>query len=288
MAALQARPPKRGATIEVIGAGLFYITTCPSRKLTSRISGLPRTGSNSFCAALEILLNGPAYHAGVQSLLSGDINDVLPWITIAELRPYRSLEDRKQALSLISTRLDGYIATADTPLIQLTPELMELYPNAKVIVTTRDKDSWATSMELSVKLWRPRLLYYLFFWLGGSLKYLPKLWTTFTGIFEQTYGTSVSTKDDAYRVYDAHNAWIETIVPKERLLYFSVKDGWEPLCQALDAPVPDQPFPRLNDAKAFEDAFKGFAIKGLMRWAIFVGVVAVCLGIAITVWTKAA
>ena len=42
--ALQARRPQKGATIQVIGAGLG------------------RTGTNSFCAAVEALLKGPAYH----------------------------------------------------------------------------------------------------------------------------------------------------------------------------------------------------------------------------------
>jgi hypothetical protein len=40
--------PKAGAEIQVIGAGL------------------PRTGTASFSAALEILLDGPTYHGGTQ------------------------------------------------------------------------------------------------------------------------------------------------------------------------------------------------------------------------------
>jgi hypothetical protein len=214
------------------------------------------------------------------------VEDVLPWIKVAELRPYQSPEDKKRALSLISKRLDGYVCTADPPLSQLVPELMELYPEAKVIVTTRDKESWATSIALSVKLVKPWLQYFLFFWLGGQFNYLPKLWTTFTIIFEQTYGRSIFTREDAYKVYEAHHAWLEEIVPKDKLVYFSVKEGWEPLCKALDVSVPDQPFPRLNDAKSYEAVFKGFAIKGLIRWAMFFAVVAVGIGVATTLWMR--
>lgn len=39
--------------------------------------------------------------------------------------------------------------------------------------------------------------------------------------------------------------------------------------QALDRPIPDIPFPRLNDAKDFEDHFKKLAVRGLARWALF-------------------
>jgi hypothetical protein len=42
----------------------------------------------------------------------------------------------------------------------------------------------------------------------------------------------------------------QTIAP-DRLLVFDVREGWEPLCTFLDVPVPDTPFPRLNDAEQF-------------------------------------
>jgi hypothetical protein len=187
--------------------------------------GLPRTATNSFCAAVEILLNGPAYHVGVQSVLSGDLQDVLPWIKISELRPYRSPEDKQQVLNILAKRLDGFVVTADPPLSLLIPELMEVFPDAKVIVTTRNKDTWTESMMLSVKLVKPRLQRFIFFWLGGQFNYLPKLWMTFSKIFEETYGTDIKTRADADVVYDRHHQWLEEIVPKEKLLYFSVKDG---------------------------------------------------------------
>ena len=137
---------------------------------------------------METLLDGPAYHVGVQSVLSGDVNDVLPWIKIADLRPYRSPEQKKQALELIFSKLDGFVVTADPPLSLLVPELMELYPNAKVIATTRDKNSWAESMQVVVNSVKPRLQRFLFFWLGGQFTYLPQLWSSLTKGFELNYG----------------------------------------------------------------------------------------------------
>ena len=34
--------------------------------------------------------------------------------------------------------------------------------------------------------------------------------------------------------------------PKDKLLVFNVKDGWEPLCQFLEVDVPNKPFPHRN------------------------------------------
>lgn len=44
-----------------------------------------------------------------------------------------------------------------------------------------------------------------------------------------------------------HNAHVRKVVPKDRLLEWQVTEGWEPLCQFLEKPVPDAPFPRINE-----------------------------------------
>jgi hypothetical protein len=38
--------------------------------------------------------------------------------------------------------LVGYVGVTDTPVALFTPELCEIYPDAKVICTTRNVDSW--------------------------------------------------------------------------------------------------------------------------------------------------
>lgn len=46
-----------------------------------------------------------------------------------------------------------------------------------------------------------------------------------------------------------HNAYVRKRVPKERLLEWSVTEGWEPLCNFLGKDVPDTPFPRINEGQ---------------------------------------
>ncbi len=41
------------------------------------------------------------------------------------------------------------------------------------------------------------------------------------------------------------------MVPADRLLVWSPKEGWEPLCAFLELPVPDAPFPHVNDSESF-------------------------------------
>merc|ERR1719464_789871 len=52
-----------------------------------------------------------------------------------------------------------------------------------------------------------------------------------------------------------YNNWVEEVkknVPRDKLLIFSVKEGWEPLCKFLDLPVPEGPFPNTNDTTKIE------------------------------------
>lgn len=43
--------------------------------------------------------------------------------------------ERNAVLAKLHRTLDGYVATNDPPLALLVPELMEMYPNAKVWVS---------------------------------------------------------------------------------------------------------------------------------------------------------
>ena len=54
-------------------------------------------------------------------------------------------------------------------------------------------------------------------------------------------------RDHALHVYERWTARVCEAVPPDRLLVFDVAEGWAPLCRFLDVPVPDEPFPRVND-----------------------------------------
>ena len=63
-----------------------------------------------------------------------------------------------------------------------------------------------------------------------------------------------------------HEDYIRRIAPKERLFFFNVKDGWEPLCKILNCPVPDEPFPRANDTESMKEFFEKIVVASLVRW----------------------
>ena len=60
---------------------------------------------------------------------------------------------------------------------------------------------------------------------------------------------------DLMAAYERHNDAVRTGVPADRLLEYDVTSGWEPLCDFLGLPVPDQPIPNVNDREAFRELF---------------------------------
>ncbi|KAI1779023.1 hypothetical protein F4818DRAFT_437824 [Hypoxylon cercidicola] len=126
-------------------------------------------------------------------------------------------------------------------------ELIEAYPEAKVVMTGRDVASWHASTTRTV-YWRatdPELRAPSRFSWAARIYYpmLPKFFDTF---FEGDF------PGRGKAVYTRHCDDIRKLVPEHRLLEYRVTDGWVPLCKSLGNHVPmDCPFPNVNDNRDF-------------------------------------
>jgi hypothetical protein len=66
---------------------------------------------------------------------------------------------------------------------------------------------------------------------------------------------------------------VKRVTPPNRLHFFNVAEGWEPLCKILNVPVPDEPFPRVNDKDQLQEDIQCLVIKGVLGWLQIFGVV---------------
>lgn len=250
----QQSHPQPGAKLQVIGAGL------------------PRTGTASFAAALEILLQGPVYHGGTQ-VARGPESRIRRWTEVLRRTPIRSAADEKFVEAWLRREFDGYVATADAAPQLFVEELMVLHPDAKVVCTVRDADSWATSIGATVSLVMRWFLPVVLFWVP-TMRYFPAYIDALTGgrWAELYYLPGEVTTE--HQVVERHMAWLKAVVPKERLFFVDVKDGWEPLCKALGCEIPQGvDFPRVNDTDAMTALVREQIMYGLARWAVVFGVV---------------
>ncbi|QBD83361.1 sulfotransferase family protein [Ktedonosporobacter rubrisoli] len=207
-------------------------------------AGWGRTGTSSLKQALEILGFGPCYH---MSELSQRPQDLPYW--------EQALKGELQDWGKI---FRGYRSTVDWPGCAFYESLLQAYPQAKVILTVRDAQSWYESVCRTIYRRRQRaarsLLAWLLYYFERKLiacewpltKFRSKLiWQgTFAGRFEE--------KSVAIEAFYRHIAHVRRSVPTERLLIYQVKDGWEPLCRFLACDVPQkQSFPHLNTTEQF-------------------------------------
>jgi hypothetical protein len=204
-------------------------------------AGFGRTGTLSLKAALEELGLGPCYH---MSETFQHPDHVPIWESAA--RGEHVDWDRL---------FGGYRSTVDWPGAAFCEQLMQAYPEARVILTVRDPDRWYESARATIYGIGRAAAFPLFRLLApavppirGFLDVQPMIdavvWQgTFNGRFED--------RPYAIRTFLDWNRRVGERVSMDRLLVYEVTDGWGPLCRFLDMPIPDTPFPHLNDAETF-------------------------------------
>lgn len=253
----EASHPRDGVSIQVIGAGL------------------PRTGTTSLALALQILFDGPVYDGGTQ-LWHGKPSDCTALISVLQKTPIRSASDKQYILNTLKQIFHGYVATTDTPSAQFVPELLELWPDAKVICTVRDSDAWSRSIDQIVRASSTRswFLRLVLFPLPGLRHFTTYVYALQHGRWGELYvrpGDDITEYTRAW--YDRHTEWLKSVVPREKLLFYDVRAGWQPLCEALGKEIPRDEggkileFPKLNDARSADDFAKQIVRKGLVAWA---------------------
>jgi len=143
----------------------------------------------------------------------------------------------------------GYNSAVDWPTAAFFRELVRSYPSAKFVLTMRTPESWAESFSETIYkalAGRANAPQEAQAWLEMVVGVVAK-----TGFPE---GLDVAGLTEAFT---AHADAVRSTIPAEQLLVYQVKDGWEPLCDFLHLPIPDQPFPRTNDRNAFWERLEG-------------------------------
>jgi hypothetical protein len=190
-------------------------------------AGVGRTGTNSLKIALERLLGGQCHHM-FEIIMNPD--QVPLWTAAIE---------QKGDVDW-TTVLDGYVAQVDWPGASFWPELSAAYPDALVILSVRDPDVWYTSASNTIfqsfDLMPPEL---------------SPWFANVAALLAERFSAELGDRDAMIAAYKRHNDAVRAAIPADRLLEWSPEQGWEPICERLDVPVPDEPFPITNQTAEF-------------------------------------
>ena len=195
-------------------------------------AGFGRTGTLSLKTALEKLGFGKCYHM-VEILKK--FHHMKQWAEI--LRGGKAEWE---------TLFSGYQSAVDWPVAAYYRDLMDAYPDAKVILTVRDPESWHRSIMTTLYQAQRRSLIQL-------TRVSPPLHRFLTAmehaLWQGLFQNRLEEKAHAINVFNRHIEEVKRVVPPERLLIFEARHGWEPLCSFLNVPV-DQPYPHRHNGTA--------------------------------------
>ncbi|ORY95611.1 hypothetical protein BCR43DRAFT_493281 [Syncephalastrum racemosum] len=158
---------------------------------------------------------------------------------------------------------EGFDAACDCPTTMFVERLAEVYPDAKVILIERSPESWYRSMSNTGHRVFQTPIH------PGAPEHVQKSLSmartiTWDGIIADP--VRFGDKDAMMKLYRAHNENIKKVIPAERLLVVQLGQfGWKELCDFLNKPVPDVPYPFENTTEEFKEKYRQATGKDLLE-----------------------
>jgi len=239
-------------------------------------AGYGRTGTMSTQIALN-LLGFPCYHAVEAMNFRKNAGHLGFWRKVAETPPGTQHDWQKV--------FENYRATIDFPASCVWRELMEVYPEAKVLLTLHPRGAEAWYESTLSTIYRADV--------GRAFKILEKFIPPMRQgremitdlVWQRTLHGTMDDRPAAIAQYQKHVEEVKSAVPAEKLLVYSVDQGWGPLCEFLGVDVPDMEFPSVNDRAAMKRRFAMIRIAGYAVVAAGAAAAAGLVYLAIRVFT---
>ncbi|ETN41480.1 uncharacterized protein HMPREF1541_03416 [Cyphellophora europaea CBS 101466] len=236
-------------------------------------AGLWRCQTSTLQLALETVLGAP--HLPFRPSMHGSV--IMTDLSLLRLA-VRATKEQNPATrrKLVAQLYRGFNGSADFPGFALLPDLLDLYPDMRVVLNKRrGAAEWARSADV-LRFWSS----WTYVLVCGLI---PMCWThwrlyrEFDALARRRFGAETDIWSAGF--YDVHNEWVREECRKRgrEVLEWEAGDGWAPLCGFLGVEVPPEGVgvPVSNEGKEIQ-ALKPWAVKmGLGVWAVVLGVGAV-------------
>ncbi|KAH8649219.1 hypothetical protein BX600DRAFT_517599 [Xylariales sp. PMI_506] len=249
MSALRVTDRRAVKVLHALGSEQKITQSGESREVQILALGLPRCATSSLQAVFESEWLGiqPVHH----------MTEVMPDGSKRKLVLDAAHErDQVKRRKIIAELLRGYAVVTDLPLIAFSKDLLDMYPDAKIVLNQRSNgNAWAKSFAESIGFFQKKSFYFITMWFKMAREahhIIRSLWQV---------ASSQINKPDPYFGGDPnfgpvefYDAWQEHIRAEAKMrnrpvLEWQPQHGWKPLCEFLGKPVPpeDVPFPRMNE-----------------------------------------
>lgn len=212
-------------------------------------AGFGRTGTLSLKVALEELGFGPCYH---MVEVFKNPTDLRHWVAAIQGETVNWHEI-----------FQGYQATVDWPACSFYKELVEAYPEAKVLLSVRDPEKWYESVSDTIYKMgkvppevRRAAMEKIVPQGGGNFSPpdvdMRQMEVVASFIWGKVFQGKFEDRAYAIQIFNQHVEQVKRDVPPEKLLVYDVREGWGPLCTFLGIAIPENPFPVLNSRENFQ------------------------------------
>lgn len=205
-------------------------------------AGFGRTGTLSLKMALEELGLGPCYH---MMEVHKEQGRAAVW-----------LEASQGASPNWEVIFDGFESTVDWPACTFWRELAVTYPDAKVLLSQREAGGWHKSVMNTIYRAMTSVP-------DDATEGSPvtSVAMAIDLVLRRTFDGKLADAEYAIEVFNKHNQAVRDAIAPERLLVYEPGQGWEPLCEFFDVPVPATNYPHANTTESFQQLFAGAAGK---------------------------
>ena len=231
-------------------------------------AGIPKTGTKSISKALRFL-GFTVFDFEEQNL---DFFD--HWVDVFQ-------NGTKPDIKRVYQHAEAIV---DVPGTFIYEEILEVFPDCKVILSEREEDSWVNSLVNQLNQLQPRL---------NKLALLSPTARKLVNVLEYYWNAIVGSHNPKCtyvfrKRYRIHNHRVKSIVPTDKLLVYNVKQGWKPLCDFLGCKVPTVPFPHENIRgeiahMPMEATRMGRQIKREIQRSVFISFFALLMVVAIII-----
>jgi len=201
-------------------------------------AGFPRTGTMSLKHAIEHLQGTKCYHM----------------IEFVRQSSHITFWEKAFAQKDVSWTdfLKLHSGIVDFPGSLFVEQLLKAYPNAKVVLTTRDEEQWFDSMKSTVLTTRKK-----------NTKVPPELKNVMKNlasmrelIWDRHFEGRQLEPDFMIAQYRKHKKKVKQLVPPKQLLEMEISEGWSPLVKFLGG-TPSIDFPYVNKRDEFHEMLRG-------------------------------
>ncbi|KAI1280224.1 hypothetical protein F5Y07DRAFT_396379 [Xylaria sp. FL0933] len=228
--------------------------------------GLPRCATSSLQEALESewLDCYPTMHMA----------HIVPWpersqLVVAALRE----DDKEKRQKILHKLFDGYAAICDFPGIAFTDDLMDMYPEAKILLNLRpDPNTWGQSVEEALMFFNTWVYRITTLPVKTDRLHVQMHLAAFD-LSKRRLGTGRPQSPEMWRVW--HDKYIQFARDEARkrgraVVDWKPQDGWAPICELLGKPMPPNgvPFPHSNDRQEMQRLKIILVARGLCCWAL--------------------